>query len=83
MSNYWVEIKSLRLYCRSGLHDLWHRLHLIFIHNPERLKNEAALASMCGVNPLPASSGKITRHPLNRGGSRIENNALWTMSWFV
>ncbi|GKN27157.1 hypothetical protein NUKP82_39030 [Klebsiella variicola] len=26
--------------------------------NPERLKNEAALSSLCGVNPLPASSGK-------------------------
>jgi transposase len=47
--------------------------------NPERLKNESALASMCGVNPLPASSGKITRHRLNRGGSRIANNALWTI----
>ena len=34
---------------------------------------------MCGVNPLPASSGKITRHRLNRGGSRIANNALWTI----
>lgn len=27
-------------------------------YNPERLKNEAALASLCDINPLPASSGK-------------------------
>jgi transposase len=47
--------------------------------NPERLKNEAALASLCGVNPLPASSGKTVRHRLNRGGSREANNALWTI----
>ncbi len=42
--------------------------------NPERLKREAALASLCGVNPLPASSGKTVRHRLNRGGSRTANN---------
>ncbi|MBJ3815505.1 IS110 family transposase, partial [Shimwellia pseudoproteus] len=45
-----------------------------------RLKNEAALASLCGVNPLPASSGKTVRHRLNRGGSREANNALWTIA---
>jgi transposase len=48
--------------------------------NPERLKSEAALASLCGVNPLPASSGKTVRHRLNRGGSRVANNALWTIA---
>jgi transposase len=48
--------------------------------NPERLKSEAALASLCGVNPLPASSGKTIRHRLNRGGSRSANNALWTIA---
>lgn len=48
--------------------------------NPERLKNEAAQASLCGVNPLPASSGKTVRHRLNRGGSREANNALWTIA---
>ena len=48
--------------------------------NPERLRSEAALAALCGVNPLPASSGKIIRHRLNRGGSRAANNALWTIA---
>lgn len=48
--------------------------------NPERLKSEAALAALCGVNPLPASSGKTIRHRLNRGGNRAANNALWTIA---
>lgn len=48
--------------------------------NPERLRNEAALAALCGVNPLPASSGKTIRHRLNRGGDRQANNALWTIA---
>lgn len=48
--------------------------------NTERLKSEAAMAAMCGVNPLPASSGKTVRHRLNRGGSRAANNALWTIA---
>ena len=50
--------------------------------NSERLKNEAVLASLCGVNSLPASSGKTVRHRLrlNRGGSREAKNALWTIT---
>ncbi|EPO9992930.1 TPA: transposase [Pseudomonas aeruginosa] len=48
--------------------------------NPERLRNEAALAALCGVSPLQASSGKTIRHRLNRGGDRPANNALWTIA---
>ncbi len=48
--------------------------------NPERLKSEASLAALCGVNPLPASSGKTIRHRLNRGGNRTANNAIWTVA---
>lgn len=48
--------------------------------NPERLRSEAALAALCGVSPLQASSGKTTRHRLNRGGDRAANNALWTIA---
>lgn len=48
--------------------------------NPERLHNEAALAALCGVNPLEASSGRVVRHRLNRGGNRQANNALWTIT---
>jgi transposase len=45
--------------------------------NPHRIRNEAAFAHLCGVAPLPASSGKITRHRLNPGGNRQANHALW------
>ena len=45
--------------------------------NPERLRSEAAWAHLCGVAPLEASSGKIVRHRLNRGGNRQANSALW------
>jgi transposase len=44
--------------------------------NPERLKSEASFAALCGVSPVPASSGKVTRHRLNRGGDRAANSAL-------
>jgi transposase len=45
--------------------------------NPERIRSEAAFAHLCGVAPIPASSGKITRHRLNRGGNRQANSALY------
>ena len=45
--------------------------------NPERIHSEAAFAKLCGVCPIPASSGKTTRHRLNRGGSRQANAALY------
>jgi transposase len=48
--------------------------------NPERLKSEASFAALCGVSPLPASSGTTQRHRLNRGGDRQGNRALW---WIV
>jgi transposase len=44
--------------------------------NPERLRSEAAFAQLCGTAPLPASSGRTTRHRLNRGGDRHANFAL-------
>jgi transposase len=45
--------------------------------NPERIRSEAAWAHLCGVAPIPASSGKTTRHRLNRGGNRQANSALY------
>ncbi|MEA2900805.1 MAG: transposase [Actinomycetota bacterium] len=45
--------------------------------NPDRLRNEATFARLCGVAPLDASSGKQQRHRLNRGGDRQANAALW------
>jgi transposase len=44
--------------------------------NTDRMKSEAAFAMLCGVAPLPASSGMTQRHRLNRGGDRQANRAL-------
>jgi transposase len=48
--------------------------------NPERLHSEAAWAHLCGVAPIPASSGKSNRHRLDRGGDRHANSALWRIT---
>ena len=45
--------------------------------NPDRMHSDAAFASLCGVSPVDASSGKQQRHRLNRGGNRDANQALW------
>lgn len=47
--------------------------------NPDRLRSEAAFAHLCGVAPIPASSGRTQRHRLNRGGDRAANNALYVV----
>ncbi len=46
-------------------------------NNPERLGSEGSWAHLCGVTPIPASSGKVTRYRLNRGGDRQANAALY------
>jgi transposase len=48
--------------------------------NPERLRSEGAFAHLCGVAPIPASSGKTTRHRLSRGGNRQANSALYLIA---
>jgi transposase len=48
--------------------------------NADRLHSDAAFAQLCGTAPLPASSGRTTRHRLNRGGDRHANNALHTIA---
>jgi transposase len=44
--------------------------------NPDRARTEAAFAALCGVAPIPASSGRTDRHRLSRGGDRQANRAL-------
>ena len=46
--------------------------------NPERIATSAAFAHLCGVAPIPATSGKLqNRHRLNSGGDRHANCALY------
>jgi transposase len=47
---------------------------------PDRLCGDAALAALCGASPVEASSGKTSRHRLNRGGDRAANSALWVVA---
>jgi transposase len=44
--------------------------------NNDRLHSEASLARLCGVAPIPASSGATTRHRLHRGGDRDANCSI-------
>lgn len=48
--------------------------------HPGRFRSESAFASLAGVSPIPASSGKLVRHRLNRSGDRRLNKALTTIA---
>src|SRR5262245_18869637 len=61
--------------CGIGI-DIAGQLLVTAGDNPGRLRSEAGFAMLCGVAPLPASSGQTTRHRLNRGGDRGANSAL-------
>ncbi len=46
----------------------------------ERFKSDAQLARHSGVAPLEASSGRVQRHRLDRGGNRQLNAALYRIA---
>ncbi len=48
--------------------------------NPQRLGSESMFARLCGVAPIPVSSGRTDRHRLHRGGDRMANSALWRIA---
>lgn len=56
--------------------DIASQLLVTLGDNRERVTNEAQFAALTGVAPVPASSGKTTRHRLSRGGDRQANCAL-------
>jgi hypothetical protein len=58
---------AIRLMCTAG-------------QNIERMSGEAAFSMMCGVSPIPASSGDNIHFRLNRGGERRANCAIHTMA---
>ena len=45
-----------------------------------RFRDHNAYASANGTAPIPASSGEITRHRVNRGGNRLLNEAIHTIA---
>lgn len=48
--------------------------------NIGRLRGEASFAMLCGVAPVPASTGDRHHFRLNRAGSRKANNAIYNMA---
>ncbi|MET3719140.1 transposase [Arthrobacter sp. UYEF21] len=53
------------------------QLLVTFGDNPERMASEASFAALAGVAPIPASSGRTSRHRLSRGGDREANSSLY------
>lgn len=48
--------------------------------NMNRIRSEAAFARLCGVAPVPVSSGKTHRMRLHRGGDRQANKTLYMIA---
>ena len=53
---------------------------LVAWSHPGRVRSEAAMASLAGTCPIPASSGNTVRHRLNRGGDRRLNRVIHTVA---
>ena len=48
--------------------------------NHDRLKSGVAFAALCGVSPIPASSGKTNRFRLNSSGDRQAKAAIYRIA---
>lgn len=64
---------------QTGIGPITAAQFLISWSHAGRVRSEAAFASLAGVAPIPASSGTVTRHRLNRSGDRQLNRALHTV----
>ncbi len=76
-----IEAINPRLLELSGVGaDVAGQLLVTAGQNTDRLRSEGSFAMLCGVAPIPASSGKTRRHRLNRGGDRQANCALYRVA---
>jgi transposase len=67
------------LLARRGVGPISAAALLVAWSEPGRLRSEAAFARLAGAAPIPASSGKLVRYRLDRGGDRRLNRALHTI----
>ena len=76
-----VAMAAPRLLSETGIGtETAARLLVVAGENPDRLRSDGALAALCGASPVEASSGKVKRHRLNRGGDRQGNNVLYRIA---
>ena len=69
-----------RLIERRGIGPVSAAQAIVSFSHPGRVRNDAAFASLAGVCPVPASSGRTIRHRLSRGGDRALNRAIHTIA---
>jgi transposase len=74
-----VQALAPTLLARRGVGPICAASLLVAWSTPGRVRSEAAFARLAGVAPIPASSGKVVRHRLDRGGDRRLNRALHTI----
>jgi len=76
-----INIAAPTLAAEQGVsRDVAAKLLITAGDNPHRIRTKSGFAALCGVNPVSASSGRTTRHRLNRSGDRQANNALWVIA---
>jgi transposase len=75
-----VDDLAPRLTDRYGIGPVTAAQVVVSFSHPGRCRSDAAFAALAGVSPLEASSGRSTRHRLNRGGDRALNRALHTIA---
>ncbi len=81
-----VHINRLVEQSRTGLIDITGVGALVAarilaeVGDVQRIASESRFAALNGTAPVPASSGTIQRHRLNRGGNRRLNRALHTIA---
>ena len=71
-----VAVHAPHLLDKTGVGPVSAAQALVSWSHHGRCRNDAAFAALAGVCPIPASSGRTTRHRLNRGGDRQLNRAL-------
>jgi transposase len=74
-----VTVMAPALLTQPGIGPITAAQLLISWSHPGRFRSEAAFAMLAGAAPVPASSGQVVRHRLNRGGDRQLNRALHTI----